>query len=126
MQAQAGCAKGVGMRPAIIFLAALTASSAAAQGPVGTAERGAYSCELPGNAAGAAGIAQPQENFRIASASRYQSAQGDGTYLRRGDTIRFTSGPRAGEAYAMESESFFRRLNAEGKPGRLRCVRTGT
>ena len=113
------------MRKIIVSLLALAAAPALAEGPIGTAQRGAYSCELPGNAAGAAGVAQPQENFRIASASRYQSAAGNGTYLRQGDTIRFTSGPRSGEAYHMESESFFRRLDADGKPGRLRCVRSG-
>jgi len=113
------------MRKTTILLLALTAAPALAQGAVGTAERGAYSCELPGNAAGAAGIAQPDENFRIASASRYQSARGDGTYLRQGKTIRFTSGARKGEAYAMESANFLRRLDSDGKPGRLRCVRSG-
>ena len=109
----------------MILLSALVAAPALAQGPVGTAERGSFSCELPGDAAGAAGIAQPQDNFRIASASRYQSAQGDGTYLRQGDTIRFTSGPRKGEAYGLESENFLRRLGPDGKPTRLRCVRRG-
>jgi len=113
------------MRKTMILLAVLVAAPALAQGPVGTAARGSYSCELPGNAAGAAGIAQPEANFRIASASRYQSAQGDGTYLRQGDTIRFTSGPRKGEAYGLESENFLRRLGPDGKPTRLRCVRRG-
>lgn len=113
------------MGKTLTLITALVAVPALAQGPIGTAQRGAYTCELPGNAAGAAGIAQPQDDFRIASASRYQSARGDGTYLRQGNTIRFTSGPRAGEAYRMESESFFRRVDADGKPGRLRCVRSG-
>jgi hypothetical protein len=116
---------GRAMRSALVLLAALPAAPALAQGSIGTAERGTYVCELPGDAAGAAGIAQPDENFRIASASRYQSARGDGTYLRRGDTLRFTSGPRQGEAYQMVSENYLRRLDAEGKPGRLRCVRRG-
>lgn len=113
------------MRKTMILLSALVAAPALAQGPVGTAERGSFSCELPGNAAGAAGIAQPEQNFRIASASRYQSSQGDGTYLRQGKTIRFTSGPRKGEAYRLESESFFRRLGPDDKPTRLRCVHSG-
>jgi hypothetical protein len=113
------------MRKTMILLSSLVAAPALAQGPVGTAERGSYWCELPGDAAGAAGIAQPAQNFTIASASRYQSAQGDGTYLRQGKTIRFTSGPRKGEAYTMESANFLRRLGPDGKPGRLRCVRSG-
>jgi hypothetical protein len=109
----------------MLLLAALVAVPALAEGPVGTAARGSYTCELPGTAAGAAGIAQPGEDFVIASASRYQSAQGGGTYLRRGETIRFTSGPRQGEAYKIESENFLRRLGTDGKPGRLRCVLGG-
>ena len=113
------------MRKTMILLFALAATPAVAQGQVGTAERGAYSCELPGTAAGAAGVAQPQEDFTIASASRYQSARGEGTYLRQGKTIRFTSGPRKGEAYGLESENFLRRLGPDGKPTRLRCVRRG-
>ena len=113
------------MRKTLILLLAVTAAPAFAQGQVGTAERGAYSCELPGTAAGAAGIAQPQDDFTIASASRYQSARGEGTYLRQGKTIRFTRGPRKGEAYAMESDNFVRRIGPDGKPGRLRCVRSG-
>jgi hypothetical protein len=116
---------GPAMRNALILLAAFVAAPALAQGPLGTAERGNYVCELPGDAAGAAGIARPQENFTIASASRYQSARGDGTYLRQGDTIRFTGGPRKGEAYRIENANFLRRLGPDGEPGRLRCVRSG-
>ena len=114
------------MRYGIVFAAALAAASAAAQGPVGTAARGSYSCELPGSAAGAAGIPQPAENFRIISASRYQSAQGEGTYLRQGKTIRFTGGPRKGEAYRIESDNFLRRLGPDGNVTRLRCIRSGS
>ena len=113
------------MRKTLTLITALVAAPALAQGPIDTAQRGTYRCELPGTAAGAAGVAQPQDDFRIASASRYQSDRGNGTYLRQRDTIRFTGGPRAGEAYRMESESFFRRLDAHGRPGRLRCVRSG-
>jgi hypothetical protein len=113
------------MRKTMILLFALSAAPAFAQGPVGTVERGSFSCELPGDAAGAAGVAQPEQNFRIASASRYQTQQGDGTYLRQGKTIRFTGGPRKGEAYLVESENFFRRLGPDGQPTRLRCVRSG-
>ena len=95
-----------------------------AQGASGTVERGAYVCELPGDAGGRAGIAQPDQALSIESASRYSSPQGSGTYLRRGDTLLLTSGPRQGESYAVVSGSFLRRIE-DGKPGRLRCVRQG-
>lgn len=103
-------------------LAMLAAAPAVAQGAIGTVERGTYVCELPGDAAGLAGRAQPDRSFRIKSASRYASPQGAGTYLRRGDTLVLTSGPRQGEEYHVVSPGFFR-LIVDGKPGPLRCVR---
>ena len=93
-----------------------------AQGAIGVVERGTYACELPGNAGGSAGVAQPDKSFTIESASRYSSPQGAGTYLRRGDTLTMTSGPRQGESYAVMGVAFLR-LIEDGKPGRLRCIR---
>lgn len=109
--------------PIAIILAPLAAAPALAQGAIGTVERGAYVCELPGDAGGSAGVAQPRQALTIESASRYSSPQGSGTYLRRGDTLQLTSGPRQGESYAVISEGFLRRIE-DGKPGRLRCVRS--
>lgn len=109
--------------PAMLLAAGL-AVPALAQGAIGTLERGTFACELPGNAAGQAGIAQPSRNFTIDNAARYSSPQGGGTYLRRGNTLTFTSGPRQGETYQIASERFLR-LIEDGQPGRLRCVRQG-
>ena len=112
-------------RIALAFAAtAMLASPAAAQGPIGTVTRGSYQCELPGNAAGRASVRQEAEDFRIISASRYRSPQGGGTYLRRGHTLTMTSGPRNGTAYRILSANFVRKLDADGKVSRLRCVRT--
>lgn len=109
-------------------IAALAAASLAApafaQGAIGTIARGTFACELPGNAAGSAGISQPDKALTIASASRYDSPQGGGTYLRRGNTLTLTSGPRQGESYTVVSEHFLRKIE-DGKPGRLRCVHGG-
>jgi hypothetical protein len=110
--------------PIAIILAALAAAPALGQGAIGTVERGDYVCELPGDASGSAGVVQPSQALRIESASRYSSPQGSGTYLRRGDTLQLTSGPRQGESYAVIGASFLRRIE-DGKPGRLRCVRSG-
>ncbi len=107
----------------LLSLSALPAL-ALAQGPIGTVERGEYMCELPGDAAGEVGIEQPAENFRIASASRYITEEGSGTYLRRGDTLTMTSGPRNGTSYAVISRTFLRKIE-NGEPGRLRCIRRG-
>lgn len=105
-----------------IVLAGTLAAPAFAQGAIGTIPRGTFVCELPGDAAGRAGVPQPERNITIESASRYSSPQGGGSYLRRGDTLTLTSGARQGESYVVLSEGFLRLLE-DGKPGRLRCVR---
>src|SRR5688572_25799639 len=110
--------------PIAIILAALVAAPALGQGAIGTVERGAYVCELPGDAGGSAGVVQPAQALTIESASRYSSPQGSGTYLRRGNTLQLTSGPRQGESYAVIGDGFLRRIE-KGTPGRLRCVRSG-
>lgn len=96
---------------------------ALAQQDIGTMPRGEYRCELPGDAAGAAGVEQAEESFTILSASRYRSGDGRGTYLRRGNMLSMTSGPRNGDRYVIVSENFLRKLDADGKPTRLRCIR---
>lgn len=116
-----------GLPISILLAGALAVSAfapALAQGAIGTVPRGTFVCELPGDAAGQAGVAQPERNITIESASRYSSPQGGGSYLRRGDTLTLTSGPRQGESYAILSDDFLR-LIEEGKAGRLRCVRRG-
>lgn len=110
-------------RLALIAPLLLTAAPLAAQGDVGTIARGTYVCELPGDVRTAASIAQPEAGFTIESASRYNSPQGGGTYLRRGETVTFTSGPRNGESYVVIGRDFLRRIEANGQPGRLRCLR---
>lgn len=107
-----------------LLVVAGLAFPATAQGPIGTVERGTYTCELPGDAGGRVGIPQPDREFTIISASRYSSPQGKGTYLRRGDTLLLSSGPRQGESYALVGTGFLRQLE-DGKPGRLRCIRSG-
>jgi hypothetical protein len=109
----------------ILFaLAATLAAPGLAQGAIGTVPRGTFACELPGDASGQAGIPQPERNLTIDSASRYSSPQGGGSYLRRGDVLTLTSGPRQGESYAVISEGFLRLIEG-GRPGRLRCVLRG-
>lgn len=107
-----------------LALAASAASPALAQGEIGTIARGAYACEMPGDVRGAAGVPQPDQSFTIENASRYNAPQGGGTYLRRGDTVTFTTGARSGEAYRIVGRDFLRKLEG-GEPGRLRCVRQG-
>ena len=97
-------------------LAVIVAAPVSAQGQLTTVERGHYVCELPGDAAGAVGIPQPEESFTIESASRYVSPQGDG--------LTMTSGPRNGDTYEVVGRGFLRKIE-NGAPSRLRCVRQG-
>jgi len=117
-------ARGMKGLPISILLVGALAAPALAQGAIGVVPRGTFACELPGDAAGQAGVPQPARNITIESASRYSSPQGVGSYLRRGDTLTLTSGPRQGETYVVLSDDFLR-LIEDGKPGRLRCVRQG-
>ena len=96
---------------------------AAAQEKIDTLDRGAYICELPGDASGRAGVEQALAGFNILSASRYSAPQGSGTYLRQGDRVAMTSGPRNGETYRVRGRNFLRKLDANGQPTRLRCLR---
>ena len=103
-------------------LVAASASSAFAEGPIDTVKRGNYVCELPGDAGGRAGIVQPHRSFTIETYSRYLSDAGGGTYLRRGEQLQMTSGPRKGETYKIVHPGFLRLLGPDGKVERLRCV----
>jgi hypothetical protein len=109
----------------IAALVAAASSSVLAQGPIDTIDRGHYACELPGDAGREAGIPQPGHDFTVQTSSRYTTTKGGGTYLRRGNRVEMTSGPRKGEAYRVVRPGFLRLLDAKGDPGRERCVLHG-
>ncbi len=105
-----------------LAILAFAAWPALAQGQIGTLARGAYICELPGDAAGRAGEVQDGASFTVLTSSRYTANDGGGTYLRRGDVVEMTSGPHAGRRFRVLSENFLR-LIEDDKPSRMRCVR---
>jgi hypothetical protein len=94
-------------------------------GQLGTLPLGNYVCSLPGDATGAAWQVVPEKGFTIGNASTYHTDAGSGTYLLTGDTVKFTRGPMKGMRFARETRGSLRWLDAEGKPGRVRCVRAG-
>jgi hypothetical protein len=96
---------------------------AAPGGPIATLQLGDYVCELPGDAAGAAGIRQPQRAFSVLNASSYSASGRRGTYLLTGTLVQMTSGPKKGERFIKLSENFLRELDAAGQQTALRCVR---
>ena len=111
---------------AIAICALSTPALAVSCGKLGTLERGSYACEWPGDAAAGRGKAVPAKDFGIANSSTYESEQGSGIYLRTGDEVTMTSGPRKGERYRLKSENFLREVAADGKETGLRCVRRGS
>lgn len=124
---------GSASHPAMFRIAALAASlcalslassaSAVPGGELGTLPLGRYVCELPGDAAGPSRRHIPAEDFRVVSASSYTSGDVLGSYLLIGDQMRMTSGPHEGNRYRQMSSGFLRKIAADKKPGKLRCVR---
>lgn len=106
-----------------LLLAAVPALAGVPGGKIDTLDAGTYICELPGDAAGAAGIRQPDEAFEIVNANTYRTAQGRGSYLLTGDTLTMTSGPKRGQRFHRLSDRFLRLMDANGKDSALRCIR---
>ena len=94
-------------------------------GQLDTIERGPWACEMPGDAGTTPGVATPEADFIITNGSTYHVPEGHGTYLRTGDDVRMTSGPRQGDRYTLQSEHFLRKLDSNGKDTGLRCIKLG-
>src|SRR5438874_13633753 len=80
-----------------LFLA--SPAVAAPGGTIDTLRQGSYICELPGDAAGLAGVHIPAEDFTVVTASSYRAAGGMGSYLLIGDQLTMTGGPHVGKQY---------------------------
>ena len=113
------------MTRAITILALLAAGPAVATpgGQIGTLQQGDYTCELPGDATGPAGIRQDGQSFTVHNSSRYSTPQGRGTYLLTGDIVTMTSGPKTGQRFIRLSDNFLREIDAAGNQTDLRCIR---
>lgn len=94
-------------------------------GMLGTLQRGAWQCALPGDAGGAAFVVVPEEGFRIGNASSYRNALGDGIYLLRGTELVFTRGPKKDERFRVLGANTLQKLEADGSPSKLICTRLG-
>lgn len=107
-----------------IMLAALAAPAFAVPGgQIGFLRPGAFQCEMPGDATGAAGLRVPEADFDVISANSYRTAKGRGTYLLTGDLLQLTSGPLNGTKYHRISNNFLRAIGPDGQDSDLRCVR---
>ncbi len=106
--------------------ARVSADNAPSGGMLGTMPHGNYQCANPGDAAGDAYAVVAAENFRISTASRYQSDAGSGTYILRGRDLTFTSGPKNGEQFRRVGDNQLRKLEKDGTQTKLLCTRLGS
>ncbi|MBW8783541.1 MAG: hypothetical protein JF593_02700 [Novosphingobium sp.] len=90
---------------------------------MGTLQIGDYVCERPGDATGPAGIHAPEEDFSVLTSSSYAVGEARGAYLRTGDRVVMTSGPKQGQKFHRVSQTFLRRVGDDGADTDLRCVR---
>ncbi len=98
-------------------------ASAQADGRLETLPLGQYRCSLPGSADGQAWISVEGMDFAIGNASSYFAAGGSGTYLATEKTVTFTRGPLKGTKFLRRGPSMLQKIEEDGTPGRLRCVR---
>lgn len=101
------------------------AADTASGGPITTLKRGDYACERPGDAASMRGVPAPEESFTVTNGSSYSADGKAGTYLRVGNSVTMTSGPRKGNRYTIRNDRFLRKIEADGTPGELRCIWQG-
>ncbi len=92
---------------------------------LGTMQHGFYQCALPGDANSVAIIDQPDESFRIAPGSSYETAAGNGVYLMHGTTLIFTRGPKKDQRFRRMGPNTLQALEPDETLGRLICTRLG-
>ncbi|OJW69934.1 MAG: hypothetical protein BGO57_09970 [Sphingomonadales bacterium 63-6] len=115
----------IGMAAMALGMAAASPALADDDGRISTLERGTYACELPGDASTSRGKPAPEEGFAITNGSAYFADGKTGTYLRVGDMVSMTSGPRKGNRYEVKGQRYLRKLDDKGEPTGLRCIRIG-
>ncbi len=107
---------------AVIAIASTGPALAVPGGELDTLPRGLFVCELPGDANGSVGQLVPEADFAVSNDSTYQTDLGYGAYLVTGDQVAMTSGPLRGDRFKRVSPRFLRKLDAQGKETRMRCV----
>lgn len=111
--------------PALLASAPALASSKPPPVPGGllsTLTLGNYTCELPGDAGGPAGVPVPAYSFRIVSSSTYKNEGVRGSYLFIGQRVMMTGGRLKGFALHRISDGFLRKIGPDGKDEDMRCV----
>jgi hypothetical protein len=93
-------------------------------GPIATLPIGTYTCEMPGDAGGAAGKPVADHVFRIVNSSSYKVGAVRGSYLFVGDRVTMTGGTLKGLRLHRISSTFLRQVKDDGSDGEMRCVLT--
>lgn len=93
-------------------------------GLISTLPLGTYTCEMPGDAGGAAGKPVADHGFRIVNASAYKAGGIRGSYLFVGQYVTMTGGKLKGLKLHRVSGNFLRKVNPNGTDGELRCLLT--
>lgn len=120
-------ARALAFLPAFSSALALVAAcpaQAVPGGSLGTLALGRYVCELPDTTDVTRGREMEGLEFSIVTTSSYRSHGTIGSYLRTGDSVVLTSGPRKGERFKAVSDGYLQKLNPDGSENPLRCVRT--
>lgn len=107
---------------AVLALAVDQPAGAVPGGDLGVLQQGRYACEVPDPIGVTRGIAQDNARFTVVNASSYRDQGVIGSYLRVGDDVTLTSGPRYGERYRVVSSGTLQRLDANGAETPARCV----
>jgi hypothetical protein len=100
-------------------------ATAPSSGVLGILQHGTYECALPGDAGSEAFRVVPAESFRIGTASSYANAAGNGIYLRRGNEVVFTRGPKKDQRFRRLGANTLQKLNPDGSLSKLICTRLG-
>jgi len=123
----AACRLPALLGPALLMAASGCAASAPPPpitgGPVSTLALGTYTCEMPGDAGGAAGKPVADYEFRIVNSSSYKAGGIRGSYLFVGDRVKMTGGKLKGLELHRVSEGFLRQVDDKGADGEMRCIR---
>ena len=91
-------------------------------GDLGVLLQGRYFCEVPDPMGVTRGIPEPNVRFQVVNSSSYRDQGVIGSYLKIGDSVTLTSGPRTGERYRAVSSGTLQRLDAAGRETSARCV----
>jgi len=113
------------MKRFLLILVALAPAPAMAApgGALRVLLKGAWACEIGGDATSPP-QSVPQDGFRVIADSSYRTADGrSGSYLLLGKALTMTGGPFKGRRYVLVGQGILHPLDSQGQRTGERCVR---